>query len=216
MIAPGKWDKLYGQLSLYINNIIRYRNFSFNLNSKRFWNKYLSKFDNFWRNENYSHILDLLPQDTAFSLLDIGCAIGDGCELLQEKFPKAEITGIDISEIGIEKAKQKTKNVQYFVLDVLNNPIPQEYDYIVIITTLEHFDEPFAIVDKCLKHVRKSLIISVPYTPFYSGKIIVVSEHRYYFNKETFKMYNSRIVGIKKHGKDIKKQEEVIIYEIRP
>ena len=30
-------------------------------------------------------------------------AIGDGCELLKEKFPRAKITGIDISEIGIEK-----------------------------------------------------------------------------------------------------------------
>lgn len=47
---------------------------------------------------------------------------------MQEKFPKAKITGVDISEVGIEKAKQKTKSVEYFVLDILKDPIPKIYD----------------------------------------------------------------------------------------
>jgi len=214
IINPLKWEKLYEQIRLYVCNIVKYRNFSFDLNSKRFWNEELSKFDDFWRDENYYHILDLLPQKSAFSLLDIGCAIGDGCELIQEKFPNAEITGFDISDVGIEKAKKKTKNVHYFIFDILKDPIPKKYNYITMIETLEHFDDPIAIVDKCLRHVREAFIISTPYTPEYSGKRLVVGEHRYCFNEKTFENYNCRVVRITEHGKDQK--EVVIIYEIRP
>lgn len=211
MITPSKWKSVREQSYLYATNIIRYGNLSFNLNSRKFWNDELSKFDTFWRNENYSHILDLLPRDKAFTLLDIGCAIGDGCELLKERFPEAEITGVDISEVGIEKARRKTKGVHYFVFDVLKDPIPKKYDYIVILETLEHFNDPFFVVDKCLRHVNEAFIVSVPYTPEYSGKRIVVGEHRYCFNESTFVNYDCRVVRISEHGKDEK--ETVIIYE---
>ena len=80
--------------------------------------------------------------------------------------------------------------------------------------TIEHFDNPFAIVDKCLKNVKKALIISTPYTAEYSGRRYVVGEHRYCFNESTFAKYNSRVVGITEHGETEK--ETVIIYEIRP
>ena len=80
--------------------------------------------------------------------------------------------------------------------------------------TLEHFDDPIAIVNKCLMHVIEALIVSTPYTPEYSGKRFVVGEHRYCFNEKTFENYNCRIVRIAEHGKEQK--EVVIIYEIRP
>jgi 2-polyprenyl-3-methyl-5-hydroxy-6-metoxy-1,4-benzoquinol methylase len=216
IINPWKWNKIYEQVSTLLNNIIEYRDFSFNPNSRGYWDKRLSMYDNFWRNENYCHILDLLPQDKEFSLLDIGCAMGDGCELLQEKFPKAKITGVDISSVGIEKAKQKTKSVQYFVLDILKHPIPKKYDYITMIETLEHFDNPFAVVDKCLKYVRQSLIISAPYynQKHYSEKMANLSEHRYNFDEKTFTNYNCRVAKITEFVKVT--EARCIIYEIRP
>jgi 2-polyprenyl-3-methyl-5-hydroxy-6-metoxy-1,4-benzoquinol methylase len=216
IVNPWKWNKIYEQVRTLLNNIIEYRDFSFNPNSRGYWDKRLSMYDSFWRNENYCHILDLLPQDKEFSLLDIGCAIGDGCELLQEKFPKAKITGVDISEVGIKKAREKTKSVQYFVLDILKNPIPEKYDYITMIETLEHFDNPFAVVDKCLKHVRQSLIISAPYysQKHLSEKMINLSEHRYTFNEKTFANYNCRVAKITEFIKVT--EARCIIYEIRP
>jgi 2-polyprenyl-3-methyl-5-hydroxy-6-metoxy-1,4-benzoquinol methylase len=215
IIGPNAWRTLwrilYKQIPLFIENIVKYRNFSFNLNTKGYWNNKLSRFGHFWRDEHYRNILNLFPQDKAFSLLDIGCAIGNGCELLHEKFPRAKITGVDLSEVGIEKAKQNTKAVQYFVLNILKDPIPEKYDYITIIETLEHFDKPFVVVDKCLKHVKESIIISTPYSPHFSGRIRRrVEEHRYFFNEKTFANYNYRVVKI------TESKPERIIYEIRP
>lgn len=215
IINPRKWKTLCKLIGFLATNVVKYRNLSINPNTKKFWDDKLSGFAAFWRNENYYGILDLFPQDKEFSLLDIGCAIGDGCELLQEKFPKAKITGVDISDVGIEKAKQKTKSVQYLVLDILKQPIPKKYDYITIIQTLEHFDNPFAVVDKCLKHVRKSIIISVPYNQKCSPtKALNVSEHRYSFNEETFANYNCRVVKVTKFIKAT--QAKCVVYEIRP
>lgn len=215
MIKPWKWGQLCRQIHTFVSNVIEYRNFSFNPNTKRFWDDRLSGFGSFWRNENYYYILDLLPEDKEFSLLDIGCALGDGCELLQERFPMARITGADISNVGIEKAKQKTKSVQYFVLDILRQPIPNKYDYITIIETLEHFDDPFAVVDKRLKHVNESLIISVPYYgQKHSSEVVInLSEHRFVFDEKTFANYNCRVVKITEFVNIT--EAKCIIYEIR-
>ena len=211
------WPRRFfdGSKTLY-RNIYKYRTFSFNPNVKEYWNEKLSKFDNFWRNENYYHILDLFPQDRAFSLLDIGCAVGDGCELLQEKFPKAKITGADISDVGIEKAKQKTERVHYFVNNILTDPLPDTYDYITIVETLEHFNDPFFVINKLLKHVKKSVIICVPYYDSYFTGKIAREEHRYAFTENTFtnRKYNCRVVKITDFVKVAK--SKCIIYEIFP
>jgi SAM-dependent methyltransferase len=214
MINPKKWRELGRQVGMLFVNTFKYRNPSFNLNSKRYWNEKLDQFDDYWRDEHYVNILDLFPQDKEFSLLDVGCALGDGCELLKKTYPKAQITGIDISDVGIAKAKQKTKDIEYFVFDILKDPIPQMYDYILIVQTLEHFDDPFPVVDKCLKHVNNELIISVPYTPESHGRIQEVSEHRYFFNENIFKDYRSSVAKIT----DIETETIIssIVYKIQP
>ncbi|MFC1994382.1 class I SAM-dependent methyltransferase [Chloroflexota bacterium] len=215
IINPRKWRTIYIMSSRFLRNIIKYGTFSANPNSKRYWNKKLSRFGNFWIDTSYRYILDLFPQDKFFSLLDIGCAIGDGCELMQKEFPEARITGVDISEIGIDKAKRKTKSVEYFVLDILKDQVPGKYDYITLIQTLEHFEDPFYVVDKCLRHVNSSLIIMTPYIPGVpSERLGGFWEHRYAFNEITFTNYNCKVTRITEYIKGPNKQ--CIIYEILP
>lgn len=170
----------------------------------------------FSRNEHYQHILSLFPVDKKFSLLDIGCAIGSGCELLKGKFPGARITGVDISTTGIRLAKQKNKDIEYFVLDILKDPLHETYDWVIIIQTLEHFDNPFIVIDKCLRHVRNALIVSVPFRQklMSSHKIMNRGWHRYVFNENTFKNYNSRVIKITEYIESTK--ATCILYEIKP
>ena len=70
------------------------------------------------------------------------------------------------------------------------------------------------IVDKCLKHVRKALIISVPCSPHRTGRIIPISEHRYLFNEKTFANYNCKTIKITEFVDTT--QARCIIYEILP
>lgn len=79
---------------------------------------------------------------------------------------------------------------------------------------MEHFDDPFSIVDKCLKHVREKIIISTPYDPLFSGRLTCVSEHRFTFNEKTFANYNFRVVRVT--GYVTATNSKCIIYEIQP
>lgn len=206
----------FHQIALFLKNCLWYGTVSFNLNSKRYWNKKLGSFGDFWRDENYHHIVDLFPQNESFHLLDVGCALGDGCAYLQRHFPLAHITGIDISEVGIRKAQEKKKGITYAVLDIVAEPVPRAFDYITLIEVLEHFERPFEILDKCLAKATRAVIVSVPYTPEYTGPCYDrVDEHRYSFNESTLIQYcTARVVKIT----DIVSatQSRCIIYEITP
>jgi hypothetical protein len=93
--------------------------------------------------------------------------------------------------------------------------LPNTYDYISIVETLEHFDRPFFILDKCLGHARKSVIVSVPYAPDYTGKS-AWDEHRFAFNEKTFvdTKYKFKIAKITDYVKDTR--SKCIIYEFFP
>ena len=84
-----------------------------NPNTQKYWNKKLSQYNGFWRNDHYKYLIDLFPKDEKFSLIDIGCAVGDGCILLKKHFPKAELTGLDFSDVGIKKALLKSGDIKY-------------------------------------------------------------------------------------------------------
>ena len=154
------------------------------LNSRSSWNKRFSKMGTNWRCHPYKQLLKYLSK-TNFSLLDIGCALGDGCILIKKNFPKAKVSGSDFSNIAIKKAKKKNKKINFFVLDIFKQKIPKKYDYIIMVSILEHFKDPFPIIEKCLKKINKVLIIDCPYNEQKLG-----GEHLFSFNKKTLKEYD--------------------------
>lgn len=85
LVSPASWANRARIARNLLSNLTRYRRFSLNPNTVSHWNKRLSRLGDTWRDEHYRHILDLLPTDEPFTLLDIGCALGDGCELLQSR-----------------------------------------------------------------------------------------------------------------------------------
>jgi 2-polyprenyl-3-methyl-5-hydroxy-6-metoxy-1,4-benzoquinol methylase len=171
-----------------------------NVNTRKYWDSMFSKKENFLRDYPYRPLTEVLPRDKVFSLLDIGCAMGDGLELLAKSFPLAKFSGADLSPAGIEKALAKTKNIDYFVLDITKDELPKKYDFITLVHVLEHINDPFPIVDKCLKFVNEALIICTPYIEqFDNPRLYLSGEHRYLFNEHTFDRYNFQILKISEH-----------------
>ena len=158
-----------------------------NTNTKNYWNKEFKKMGMYWRTEPYELIMEFLPKNKYFSLLDLGCALGDGCEFLKKQFPKARIEGCDFSEVAIKKAKKKIKNINFFVLDIRKNEIPKKYDYLTLISILEHIRKPEKTIEKCLK-CANTLIINCPYN---EKKLHV--EHLFKCKKNTFKEFNPEV-----------------------
>ena len=177
-----------------IGNMIRKMT---NINTAKYWDLYLSNRGDSWRDFPYVFLVNDLPKGEKFSLLDIGCALGDGCRLLKKNFPQAQIAGADLSKLAIEKAKARDKNINYFVMDLGRQDIPQKYDYITLIHILEHFNDPYPIINKCLKAVNKAVYISTPYgEDFTNPRLYSKGEHRYLFNEKSFAHYNCQVLEI--------------------
>jgi len=186
-----------------------------NINTRRYWDKKLSSYGETWRIFPYEYILDFLPKDTIYSVLDIGSGLGDGCLLFKRHFPQADVEGADFSKVAIEKSKRKTNDIKYFELDISKENPHRRYDYITLIHILEHFNDPYIIVDKCLSFVNKALIIECPYTEkIDEPRLYRPGQHRYLFNKNTFSRYNCTILKITKHIESA--GYRYIIYKLTP
>lgn len=188
-----------------------------NENTKKHWDSYFNEKGDTWRDFSYEFLKDELPNDVNFSLLDIGCALGDGCRFIKKHFPQALVFGGDLSSVGIEKAKSKRDGVNYFCLDIARHLPPQKYDYITLIHILEHFNEPFAIIDKCLEFANKAVYISTPYgEDFDDPRLYWKGEHRYLFNEKTFINYKCDVLKVSERIEQNNFKAKYILYKITP
>lgn len=204
-----KLDKLTGY---FIGNIARSIT---NINNPKYWDNYFSKFNDFYRDFPYKFFIEFLPACGEFSLLDIGCGLGDGCRLLKKTFPQAEIEGADFSPLSIKKAQAIGGGINYFLLDIRKDNPGHKYDFISLVHILEHFNDPFKILDKCLRFVNKAVIINVPLSEeFESPRLYSKGEHRYLFNEKTFSGYNYKILKITEYIPTA--GYKYVIFEINP
>ncbi len=222
-MTPGILTKIYrmtieaikrlDQLTGYrIGNLARRLT---NVNTPGYWDRYLNARGDFWRDFPYQFLLEELPKGEPFSLLDIGCALGDGCRLLKKHFPQAEIVGADLSQIGIEKARSKSRDIEYFTFDLNKQEILKKYDYLTLIHILEHFDDPYPIIDKCLKAVNQAVYISTPYGgEFTNPRLYWKGEHRYLFNEHTFVNYDCKVLKVTERIEVV--GTKYILYKIVP
>ena len=113
-------------------------------------------------------LLDSLPareakwlSSGARSILDWGCALGDGVHLLTQQFPDSTVSGLDFSTTAIAKARSYFPQ-HTFLLAAQNQP-PPSVDVVITSNCLEHFEEPFEIASS---HVRCCRSLYIAMTPF--------------------------------------------------
>ncbi len=183
-------DKITGHI---FGDIIRKMT---NVNRPKYWDGHYSRFDTFVRDFPYRFLINFLPKGAGFSLLDIGCGLGEGCELLKRAFPSATIYGSDFSPLAIEKARSKKNEINYFILDIGTQDPPHKYDFISLVHILEHFNDPFAVLDRCLKYVKTAVLIITPYIEKIDDpRLYSKGEHRYLFNEHTFSKYTCTVLN---------------------
>lgn len=142
-----------------------------NTNSLDFWNDFYKKTDPIYQEKSrlylYKNIVPFIENENSFSFVEVGCGHGFGIRYLSKKYPNASFMGTDFSLKSIVHCneinkKEKRKNLRFEVFDVLKEDFNYIYDYIAIIETLEHFEDPIFVVNKLVNYCRK-LIISVPF-----------------------------------------------------
>lgn len=101
------------------------------------------------------------------SILDIGCLDSQIPRLVVERFPNAEVWGIDIASQAMAalKAMPMPGNVFYVVMDLYEMKFKDgEFDYAVMGEVLEHLERPKSAVEEAVRVLRPggTLAVSVP------------------------------------------------------
>ncbi len=117
------------------------------------------------------------------SVCDIGCAEGEGVNVLGTYFVSSDITGTDISESALEIAGKRYPKYKFVKEDV--NNFQSEFDIVFSSNTLEHFENGGELMNKLMKNSRKYFIALLPFREFDR-----IDEHFFTFDYNIFSLLN--------------------------
>jgi len=122
-------------------------------------------------------IKDDLSGDNNVTILDLGCGVGWGCELLSV-IPNSVITGIDnsIDTLNYAKDKYSKPNIEYKLDDIIEFiPIMPEYNYVVSRGVFEHIATGIELINKV--KFGNVFLFDVPYKEVMDVTKGIVNEH---------------------------------------
>src|SRR4051812_18498612 len=102
---------------------------------------------------------------SGLTIADWGCAQGDGTKLIAGYLETARITGIDFADTAIQQARNRYPDLHFDTVDWLGDgeQSPQDFDIVFSSNTLEHFHDPFAVLERISRHASKAILLALPY-----------------------------------------------------
>src|SRR5437016_4594786 len=94
------------------------------------------------------------------NLLEVGCGVGAQTKILLRRFPKIQITGVDLSQAQLQTAKDylkseiKNKRVKLFQQNAEQLNLPEKFDAAFICWFLEHVPDPLKVLQRVKKHLK--------------------------------------------------------------
>lgn len=133
-------------------------------NSKKFREKwgFSSEYSLGIRNE----LISLMSKDfnKNINVLDIGCACGATLLQIKNKYKNANLYGIEIDEAKAKIARN-VANIKTYNIEEVELDYDEEYfDYIILGDVLEHLYNPWSVIEKLKKYLKKDgqIIASIP------------------------------------------------------
>ncbi|RZM22253.1 MAG: methyltransferase domain-containing protein, partial [Pedobacter sp.] len=146
------------------------------INSSIYWD---GRFEEDWESREgprqsrfFSHIaIENLPpwllkeiNRNSYSLVDWGCAQGDGTDVWASYMDSEHISGVDFSAVAIEQAMQRYPAIRFIAQDwVANRSCGEQFDVVFSSNTLEHFHKPYDVLESISTHAKKAVILALPY-----------------------------------------------------
>jgi trans-aconitate 2-methyltransferase len=88
------------------------------------------------------------------SIIDIGCGPGNSTQILYQKWPNAEIVGIDNSEEMINKAREDYPRQKWLIADVASFETGALYNIVFSNATLQWIPHHEVLIPNLFKFVR--------------------------------------------------------------
>lgn len=116
-----------------------------------------------WRNRALKMASAMLPHGIAKMALDVACGTGDVSFRLHELFPKAHVTGLDLSAGMLKIASDKLKgmdsdtqnHITFIEGDSLNMPFPDDtFDLVTVaygVRNFEHLEDGYREMHRVMK-----------------------------------------------------------------
>lgn len=101
----------------------------------------------------------------ASTLVDWGCAQGDGTDEWASYLSARQLTGIDFSSVAIDQATQRYPAIKFFSEDWLSDSdkLKRTYDFVFSSNVIEHFHQPYDILKIISEKARKGVLLLLPY-----------------------------------------------------
>jgi len=116
-------------------------------------------------------------------ILDAGCGLGVFAKLMNERF-RGIVCGFDFSDVAISQAQQND-GIKFFTHDIYDS-LPERYDIIVCMETLEHLIEPEVAAQNLLRSLSNggALFLTVP-----DGRIDRHARHINFWGPESWEIF---------------------------
>jgi trans-aconitate 2-methyltransferase len=93
--------------------------------------------------------------DSPAAIIDLGCGPGNSTRVLRERWPAAQITGLDFSTAMIEKARQSSDSIVWKIGDIHTWYEPNRFDLIFANASLHWIDDHESLTKRLLEAVKR-------------------------------------------------------------
>jgi 2-polyprenyl-3-methyl-5-hydroxy-6-metoxy-1,4-benzoquinol methylase len=110
------------------------------------------------------HVLELLERCRFDSLLDVGCGNGELLSVIDARWPKKRLAGIDLSSAVTERLAREVPHVAFHAKNVESEDLPRGFDVVICSEVLEHLDAPAVAMQRLADATNPGghVIITVP------------------------------------------------------
>jgi SAM-dependent methyltransferase len=130
---------------------------------------------NFWFRSRNKLILWALGKyfPATASLMEIGCGTGFVLAGIEKAFPRASLTGSEVSSAALTFASKRLERAQLIQMDARNIPFEDEFDVVGAFDVIEHIEDDELVLRQMYKALRAG-----------GGVILTVPQHRFLWSRQ--------------------------------